>query len=89
MKATIKLLEKQHDALVQVIHWLDSHSDKEGRHSDKPIREVVDHILNHERDLEKDSEMELEDSQNKGRCLLARGGDGVEQWARFRHFFGA
>jgi hypothetical protein len=38
---------------------LDSHSDKEGRHSDKPIREVVDHILNHERDLEKDSEMEL------------------------------
>ena len=59
MKATIKLLEKQHDALVQVIHWLDSDSDKEGRHSDKPIREVVDHILNHERDLEKDSEMEL------------------------------
>ena len=59
MKATIKLLEKQHDALVQVIHWLDSHSDKEGRHSDKPIREVVDHILNHEKDLEKDSNMEL------------------------------
>ena len=52
MKATIQLLEKQHDALVQVINWLDSHSDK-------PIREVVDHILNHERDLEKDSSMEL------------------------------
>jgi len=57
MKATIQLLEKQHDALVQVIHWLDSH--REGRHSDKPIREVVDHILNHERDLEKESDMEL------------------------------
>ena len=59
MKATIQLLEKQHDALVQVINWLDSHSDKEGRHSDKPIREVVDHILNHERDLERDAQMEL------------------------------
>lgn len=59
MKATIELLEKQHDVLVQVIHWLDCHSDKEGRHSDKPIREVVDHILNHEKDLEKDAEMEL------------------------------
>ena len=57
MKATIQLLEKQHDALVH--NWLDSHSDKEGRHSDKPIREVVDHILNHERDLERDAQMEL------------------------------
>ena len=59
MKSTIKLLEKQHDVLVKVIHWLDSHSDKEGRHSDKPIRDEVDQILNHEKDLERDAEMEL------------------------------
>ena len=59
MEATKKLLEKQHDALVQVIQWLDSHSDKEGRHSDKPIREVVDRVLNHEKDLERKKAFEL------------------------------
>ena len=59
MEATIKLLDKQHDVLVKVIQWLDSHSDKEGRHSDKPIREAVDHILNHERKLHEQAEMEL------------------------------
>ena len=54
MKATIKLLEKQHDALVQVIQFLDSH-----RHSDEPVREAVDKILNHSDELYRDSEMEL------------------------------
>ena len=49
MEATIELLKKQDEVLVKVIQWLDSHSDKEGRHSDKPIREAVDHILNHEK----------------------------------------
>ncbi len=39
MKATIKLLEKQHDALVQVIQFLDSH-----KHSDEPVREAVDKV---------------------------------------------
>jgi hypothetical protein len=34
MKATIKLLEKQHAALVQVIQFLDSH-----KHSDEPVRD--------------------------------------------------
>ena len=37
MKATIKLLEKQHAALVQVIQFLDSH-----KHSNEPVRETVD-----------------------------------------------
>ena len=54
MKATIKLLEKQHDVLVQVIQFLDSH-----RHSDTPVREAVDTILNHSKKLHEDSEMEL------------------------------
>jgi hypothetical protein len=54
MKATIKLLEKQHDALVEVIYWLDSN-----KHSNKPIREIVDQVLNHEKKLEEDSNMEL------------------------------
>tara|TARA_B110000285_G_C14507102_1_gene330679 strand:+ start:102 stop:311 length:210 start_codon:yes stop_codon:yes gene_type:complete len=59
MEATIELLKKQDEVLVKVIQWLDSHSDKEGRHSDKPIREAVDHILNHERKLHEQAEMEL------------------------------
>ena len=59
MEATIELLKKQDEVLVKVIQWLDSHSDKEGRHSDKPIREIVDHILNHEKELHKQAEMEL------------------------------
>ena len=54
MKATIKLLEKQHDALVQVIHWLDSNG-----HSDTEIRDKVDTMLNFEKDLKKKSEEEL------------------------------
>ena len=54
MKATIKLLKKQNHALVEVIQWLDSN-----KHSNKPIRELVDQVLNHERKLVEDSEMEL------------------------------
>ena len=54
MKATIKLLEKQHAALVQVIQFLDSH-----KHSDEPGREAVDKVLNHSDELYRDSEMEL------------------------------
>ena len=54
MQNTIKLLEKQHDVLVQVIQFLDSH-----RHSDTPVREAVDTILNHSKKLHEDSEMEL------------------------------
>ena len=54
MKQTIKLLEKQHNALVEVIQFLDSH-----RHSNTPVRETVDKVLNHSDELYKDSEMEL------------------------------
>ena len=56
MKATIKLLEKQHDALVQVIQFLDSH-----RHSDEPVREVVDKILNHSKRLHEASDKEIKE----------------------------
>ena len=55
MKATIKLLEEQHAALVQVIQFLDSH-----RHSDEPVREAVDKVLNHSDDLTRKSQEEIE-----------------------------
>ena len=54
MKATIKLIDEQHAALVQVIQFLDSH-----KHSNEPVRETVDKVLNHSEELYKDSEMEL------------------------------
>ena len=56
MKATIKLLEKQHNALVQVIQFLD----RKG-HSDEPVREVVDKILNHSRRLHEASDKEIKE----------------------------
>ena len=61
MKATIELLEKQHNALVQVIQFLDSL-----RHSDEPVREAVDKVLNHSDELYRDSEMELTKISLKG-----------------------
>ena len=54
MKDTIKLLEEQHNVLVQVIQFLDRN-----RHSDTPVREAVDKILNHSDKLHKGSETEL------------------------------
>ena len=54
MKNTIKLLEEQHNVLVQVIQFLDRN-----RHSDTPVREAVDKILNHSDKLHKGSDMEL------------------------------
>ncbi len=54
MKKTIELLDEQHAALVQVIQFLDSH-----KHSDEPVREAVDKVLNHSDELYRDSEMEL------------------------------
>ena len=54
MKNTIKLLEEQHNVLVQVIQFLDSN-----RHSDTPVREAVDKILNHSDKLHKGAELEL------------------------------
>ena len=58
MKATIKLLEEQHAALVQVIQFLDSHG-----HSDEPVREAVDKILNHSDDLIRKSDEEIKQAR--------------------------
>ena len=54
MKATIELLKKQHDVLVDVIQYLDS-----TKQSNTLIRSQVDTILNFEKKLKEDSEMEL------------------------------
>ena len=57
MKKTNERIFKQHSALVDVIQWLDSNG-----HSNKPIRETVDKVLNGstwER-LEEDSNREIE-----------------------------
>ena len=54
MKETIKLVNKQHDVLVDVIQWLD-----EKNFSNTEIRSKVDHILNHSRKLHEESDMEL------------------------------
>ena len=54
MKNTIKLLQKQHDVLVDVIQYLDS-----TKQSNTLIRSQVDTILNFAKELKKDSEMEL------------------------------
>ena len=54
MESTIKLLSKYDWTLVEVIQWLDSNG-----HSNTKIREKVDEMLNFEKDLKKESEMEL------------------------------
>ena len=54
MKATIKLVQKQHNVLVDVIQYLDS-----TKQSNTKIREAVDEILNHSKKLHEESEMEL------------------------------
>ena len=54
MKATIELLKKQHDVLVDVIVWMD-----QNKKSNTEIRSKVDTILNFEKKLKEDSEMEL------------------------------
>ena len=60
MKATIELLEKQHRALVKVIQFLDSH-----KHSDEPVREAVDKVLNGSRweRLEEQSDQEIKQAR--------------------------
>ena len=54
MDNTIELLRKQHWTLVEVIQWMDSNG-----HSDTEIRSKVDTMLNFEKKLKEDSEMEL------------------------------
>ena len=50
MKATIKLISRYEATLVDVIRWLD-----ENKHSNTYIRDTVDRMLNHEKDLKGDS----------------------------------
>ena len=54
MKNTIELLKKQHDVLVDVLQYLDS-----TKQSNTLIRSQVDTILNFEKKLKEDSDMEL------------------------------
>ena len=54
MKSTIKLISRYEATLADVIRWLD-----ENKHSNTYIRDTVDRMLNHEKDLKGDSEMEL------------------------------
>ena len=65
MKKTNERIFKQHSALVDVIRWLDSNG-----HSDKPIRETVDKVLNGStwNRLEEDSNREIELVQIKKRA---------------------
>ena len=68
MKKTNERIFKQHAALVDVIQWLDANG-----HSNKPIRETVDRVLNGsiwER-LEEDSNREIELVQVKKRAGIA------------------
>ena len=54
MDSTIKLINKYDRTLVDVIQWLDSNG-----HSNTEIRSKVDVMLNFERKLKEESEMEL------------------------------
>ena len=60
MKKTIELIDEQHAALVQVIQWLDSNG-----HSNKPIRETVDKVLNGTswNSLERESDQEIKQAR--------------------------
>ena len=58
MKKTIELLDEQHAVLVQVIQFLDSH-----KHSNTPVREAVDKILNHSEDLTRKSDQEIKQAR--------------------------
>ena len=54
MENTIEILKKQHDVLVDVLQYLDS-----TKQSNTLIRSQGDTILNFEKKLKEDSEMEL------------------------------
>jgi len=54
MQNTLKRIMKQHDVLVEVLQYLDS-----TKQSNTLIRSQVDTIVNFEKKLKEDSEMEL------------------------------
>ena len=59
-RATLRLLYDYDRALVDVIQFLDSH-----KHSNTPVREAVDKILNHSEDLTRKSDEEIKKYENK------------------------
>ena len=61
MENTIELISKYYQTLVKVIQWLDSNG-----HSNTEIREIVDKMLNFEKDLKDKSTMELTKISWKG-----------------------
>jgi len=60
MEKTIELIDEQHAALVQVIQFLDSHG-----HSNEPVRDAVDKVLNGSRweRLEEQSDQEIKQAR--------------------------
>ena len=59
MKKTRELLSEQHWALVHTIQWLDMK-----KFSNTLLREQVDRVLNHSKDLEEQSRKELDEAEN-------------------------
>jgi len=55
MENTKTLIHEMRSTLVEVIRFLDSNG-----HADTKVRESVDKILNHSKDLEEKSEKEIE-----------------------------
>ena len=53
-ESTIELIKLQRATLIEVIQWLD-----EKNFSNTEIRSKVDVVLNHNKDMDKTSEMEL------------------------------
>tara|TARA_R100001509_G_scaffold30903_1_gene16530 strand:+ start:344 stop:544 length:201 start_codon:yes stop_codon:yes gene_type:complete len=59
MKTTRGLLDSQERVLSAVIQWLDYN-----KHSDDPIRELVDQVLNQTRNAKFASGKELDEAEN-------------------------
>ena len=57
-RATLRLLYDYDRALVDVIQFLDAI-----KHSNHPVRETVDKLLNHSDDLKKAVELELQSNE--------------------------
>ena len=57
-RATLRLLHDYDRALVDVIQFLDAI-----KHSNHPVREKVDKLLNHSDDLKKAVELELQSNE--------------------------
>ena len=57
-RATLRLLHDYDRALVEVIQFLDSH-----KHSNEPVRDTVDTLLNHSDKLKKAVELELQSNE--------------------------